>query len=88
MPGKAMGKTERVPVGIRADELLTLVEAGRRLGLGRKGLLHARAEGLRVARFGRGLFVRGDDLLSFFDMLAERQTGDGVESITEGRGNG
>lgn len=61
---------------IRADELLLMKEASRRLGWQRKTLAHAKREGLKTIKFGRSDYVLGSDLLAFFAQLAERPTDD------------
>ncbi len=65
------------PGSIRADELLLMREACRRLGWERKTLAHAKKTGLRTIRFGRFDYIRGLDLCDFFAKLAERQEGGG-----------
>ncbi len=62
---------------IRSDELLLMREACRRLGWERKTLAHAKSAGLVTIRFGRFDYVRGADLLSFFDRLAGQSNAEG-----------
>ena len=52
-------------------------EACRRLGWERKTLAHAKSAGLQTIRFGRFDYVRGADLLSFFDRLAGQSNAEG-----------
>jgi len=59
---------------VRADEVITLREFGRRLGLGNRALCDAQRQGLRTVLFGRVKFVLGADALGFFRRLAD---GDG-----------
>ena len=61
---------------IRADELLLMKEACRRLNWQRKTLAHAKREGLKTVKFGRYDYVQGADVLDFFRRLAERPTDD------------
>ena len=63
------------PGSIRADELLLMREASRRLGWERKTLAHAKKTGLRTIRFGRFDYVTGRSILEFFDGLAAQQGG-------------
>ena len=56
---------------VRADEILPLREATRRLGWGSKGARAAKKAGLRVVRFGRGDLVLGADLLAFIKGLGD-----------------
>jgi hypothetical protein len=58
---------------VRADEVLTLREFGRRLGLGPRALCDAQKHGLRAPLFGRVKFVVGSDALSWFRSMAEQQ---------------
>ena len=62
---------------IRADELMLFAEAARRLGWCAKSRRFAQRDGLRVISYGRYQYVRGVDLLAFFDKLAEQQAGHG-----------
>lgn len=59
---------------VRADEVLTLREAGRRLGLGTRALCDAQRRGLRTILFGRIKLVLGDDVVTWARRLAEDQT--------------
>lgn len=64
------------PVGhgsVSAHEVLTLREAGRRLGLGTRALCDAQRRGLRTILFGRVKFVLGEDVVSWARQLAEQQ---------------
>jgi hypothetical protein len=58
---------------ISDSELLLVRELCRVLAWERKTLAHAKREGLRTIRFGRFDYVRGRDVLAFFDKLADRQ---------------
>ena len=58
---------------VSASELLMVRELCRRLGWERKSLAHAKREGLRTVKFARFDYVRGADVLAFFDKLAEQQ---------------
>ncbi len=69
---------------IRADELLLLAEAARRLGWCAKSRRFAQRDGLRVIRYGRYQYVRGTDVLDFFAKLAEQQAGDRGEQARAG----
>jgi len=51
---------------IRADEVLPLREAARRLGWARKTVAHAQRDGLRTVAFGRMKYVLGEDVIAFF----------------------
>jgi len=65
----------RAPLGsraVQADEILPLAELRHRWGWGEEKIRKARRAGLRTIKFGREVFVRGSDLLAFFDVLAER----------------
>ena len=55
---------------IRADEVLPLREAARRLGWGQRTIRRAQKEGLRVVKFSTFKYVRGEDLVAFFNRLA------------------
>jgi hypothetical protein len=54
---------------ILGDELMPLREAGRRLGIGSRGLAEAQRQGLRTVQYGRMKYVFGDDLFRFFDEI-------------------
>jgi hypothetical protein len=60
---------------IRADEILPLREAARRLGWEQKTIRRAQREGLRAIPFGRLKYVRGADVLEFFGKLADAGQG-------------
>jgi hypothetical protein len=55
---------------VRGDEVLTLREFGRRLGLGKSALCDAQRQGLRAVLFGRVKFIVGSDALDWFRRLA------------------
>ena len=59
---------------VSADCLYTLDEIEARLGLGKKALRTARRDGLMVKRIGRKGFVRGRDLIEWFDKHAKATT--------------
>lgn len=59
---------------VSAHEVLTLREAGRRLGLGTRALCDAQRRGLRTILFGRIKLVLGDDVIAWARQLAEGQT--------------
>lgn len=56
---------------IRADELYTVAEARRRLGLKDWAWRHARRKGLRTVKIGRAAFVRGSAILDFVDRQSD-----------------
>ena len=62
---------------VSAGEILLARELCRRLAWERKTLTHAKREGLLTIRFGRSDYVRGADVLAFFDRQAEQQAGNG-----------
>jgi hypothetical protein len=68
---------------ISADEVTTLREFGRRLGLANKALCDAQKAGLKTCLVGRVKFVCGSDAVEWFRQQAEHQAGDG----TAGRGD-
>ncbi len=73
---------EKSPVGrgsVRADEILTLREFGRRLGLASRALCDCQRSGLRTVLCGRVKFVMGADALDYFRRLAAAQAGEGGE---------
>jgi hypothetical protein len=65
---------------VRADEVLTLREFGRRLGLASRALCDCQRGGLRTVLCGRVKFVIGADALDYFRRLADAQA--------SGEGNG
>jgi len=56
---------------INADSLYTLEEIRARMGLGKHALRTARRDGLIVKRIGRRGFVRGSDVLEWYDRKAQ-----------------
>ncbi len=58
---------------VRADEILTMREAGRRLGFASRALCDFQRQGLRTILAGRIKLVLGRDLLDFFATLADAQ---------------
>ena len=60
---------------IRSDEILSGPVLCRRLGWGRHTLARARRDGLQPwVKYGRGMYVRGADVVRFFDRLVEKHT--------------
>ena len=70
MTSRALDSTSP-PGEITAAALYTLSEINRRLGLGKKALREARRQGLVVKRIGRRGYVRGADLIDWFDRNAK-----------------
>ena len=67
---------EPAPIGqgsVRADEVVTLREFGRRLGFARRAMCDLQRQGLRTTLVGRVKIVLGEDALTFFRRLAEQQ---------------
>jgi hypothetical protein len=62
---------------VRADEVLSLREFGRRLGLASRALCDCQRAGLRTILVGRCKYVLGSDALTWFRGLASRQAGNG-----------
>ena len=65
---------------VRPDELLTMREAGRRLGFASRSLCDFQRQGLRTILAGRVKLILGRDLLTFVAKLADEQAqhgGDG-----------
>lgn len=71
---------------VRADEVLTLREFGRRLNLASRALADAQRQGLRAATFGHVKYILGSDALAWFRGLADRQAGNGGEAPHDGDG--
>jgi hypothetical protein len=71
--------THRPPAVVRAGELYSLAELRRRLRWKEHAVRQARLAGLRLISFGREKFCLGEDVLSFFRRLGDRQAGDGRE---------
>jgi hypothetical protein len=63
---------ERPPGEVLAAAIYTLDEINARLGLGKKAIRRARQQGLIVKRIGRRAYVRGSDLIEWFDRTAKR----------------
>lgn len=55
---------------IRADELMPLREAARRLGFGQKTIRAAQRSGLHTIQFGKMKYVVGSDVIAFFEKLS------------------
>jgi len=66
-----MAAATQKPGVIDANSLYTLDEVHQRLGLGKTALRTARRQGLIVKRIGRRGYVRGADLLAWFDRAAQ-----------------
>jgi len=60
---------------IRTDEVMTLREFGRRLGLASRALCDCQRNGLRTVLVGRTKYVVGRHAVEWFGKLAERQAG-------------
>ena len=58
---------------VSADEIVTLREFGRRLGLASRALCDAQKAGLKTALVGRVKFVVGADAVEWFRKQAEQQ---------------
>lgn len=58
---------------VSADEILTLREFGRRLGLANKALCDCQKAGLQTALVGRVKFVCGCHAVAWFRQQAEQQ---------------
>jgi hypothetical protein len=72
--------TQAPPVGcgsVRADEVLSLREFGRRLGLGRQILCSCQRGGLPTFTVGRVKLIRGADALAWFAQQAAKQAAGG-----------
>ncbi len=52
---------------IRSDEVYSLSEVKKRLGLGTHALRMARIKGLEMRKVGRRKFILGADLIAFID---------------------
>jgi hypothetical protein len=73
----------RAPAVVRSGELYSLTELRRRLGWGEHYVRTARVAGLRLVTFGRQKYCLGEDVLSFFRKLADRQTDHRTDSLSE-----
>ena len=62
---------------VSADEVLTLREFGRRLGLASRALCDCQRAGLRTVLVGRTKYVLGTDVLTWFRNLADEQAAEG-----------
>ena len=58
---------------VGADEVMPAAELRRRLGWARKAYTRARADGLRVIRYGRTDYCLGVDVLAFFQGRQQAQ---------------
>lgn len=74
--GRVVRAVEELPPtgSVRADEVLTLPELLRRLGIGRKTLRSWRDAGLAVTRASRGVYVVGADLIEFMRSRGRKQS--------------
>ncbi len=74
---------------IRADELLPKAALCRRLGWGKHTLSKARRAGLGPwLRYGRGVYIRGRDVLSFFDQLTKQSARSILQEASAEEGDG
>jgi hypothetical protein len=73
------------PRSVLPGEVLTLREAGRRLGLAKQALCDAQRAGLRTVTIGRAKFVTGDWIRQFAERLAQQQAD---QAAGNGNGNG
>ena len=62
---------------VHTDEILTLREFGRRLGLANKALCDAQKAGLKTVTVGVRKFVVGSQAVAWFAQQAEAQAGEG-----------
>ena len=69
---------------IRADELLPWSALHERLGWGPRAIAEARARGLRVLRFANRQYVKGSDVITFLESVAD--TGDDNQVQDDGPG--
>ena len=58
---------------VSTNEVLSLREAGRRLGLASRALCDCQRQGLRTILCGRVKYVLGSDVLAFFQQLRDKQ---------------
>lgn len=63
---------------VSSDEVMTLREFGRRLGLAQRACCDAQRRGLRTITFGRSKYVLGEDVIAWFRRLAEEQESEGA----------
>ena len=61
------------PRSVLPGEVLTLREAGRRLGLAKQSLCDAQRAGLRTVTIGRAKFLTGDWIRQFVEAQAVQQ---------------
>lgn len=66
---------EPVRGSIRADEVLTLTEFVRRLGIGQKTWRSMKAAGLQSALIGKRRYILGRHVVAFIERLAENGEG-------------
>ncbi len=72
-----MKRPEKAPTiggSIRADEVVTLTEFVRRLGIGQKTWRTMKNAGLQSALIGKKRYILGRHAVTFFEQLAERQS--------------
>jgi hypothetical protein len=80
-------KAGKRPGVVRADELYTLDELKRRLGVEVYALRQMKRAGLRVVQFGRRSYVLGRSVLEFFEGVESNGSagqGRAAESATPG----
>jgi hypothetical protein len=58
---------------VSVNEVMTLREFGRRLGLAQRACCDAQRQGLRTIIFGRCKFVLGEDVVAWFRRLGEEK---------------
>jgi hypothetical protein len=63
------------PLGVSSLEVYPLREAQRRLRWGRKTMTRAQRDGLRSVAYGREKYIRGAEILRFFEALESNQAG-------------
>jgi len=64
-------------IGIHADELLPIRALHERLGWGPRTVAKAQRDGLRVIRYAKWAYVRGDDVIAFLAHQAGAVAGRG-----------
>jgi hypothetical protein len=74
---------------IRADAVYPKAPLCRNLGWGKHTLAKARRDGLGPwIRYGRSVYIRGVDVLAFFDKLADEQATGSHATESSGRPDG
>ena len=90
-PGRPRKHPPPSPAGfgsIGPDEVMPLREAARRLGFGHKTTAKAQRDGLRTLEYGRMKYVRGRDVIAWFDRLADEQHAEGPQRPGDGPDTG